>query len=349
MTRAQVLALAALALVGASACATPGSRRQASLERAREAAAAGDLERAAEILRAALAFDPRDRQIAARLAGVYEDGRAYARALRLLESFPDDVGEPSWRDRRARLLLRCGRIGEGGRLATSLARRSEASVETLRALADVVVRRRLAPREAGDPAEAWSRELAEELLAAGDAGTAVAWLERLPRVREPEEDALFRALFELALAADDSGLVRRIEDLAPDAAGPLALLVRRRRLVLERRTAELARLDRRFLADFPDDPRRGDVLEAEARRHLARGELARAAGLADRALEVDAGRAGALVVRGLALEWSGRVDEGRAALRTVLALEPDNREAREALRATHGGDPLILRIESPDP
>lgn len=290
MSRALLPILAALALAGAGACASPDGRQEARLRAAEQAAADGDLERAAEILRAARAFDPRDWRIVARLAEVHEQGGAPGRALRLLDGFPGEVREPRWLNLRARLLLRCGRVAEGGRLARSLERRGLADEETLGALGEVL---------------------------------------------------------ELARTSDNRSFVRKVDDLSTGAGSPPALLVRRRRLELEGRTAEVARLDRGFLARFPDDPRRGVVLAAQARRELVRGELARAVALADEALALDGERAGVLVLRGLALEWSGRSQEGRAALRLALALEPDNREAREALRATDEGKALLLRVETP--
>jgi tetratricopeptide (TPR) repeat protein len=344
-----LLVPAVLAIVGSSGCTSPQSRREESLRRAQEAAANGDLDRAAETLGTAHGFDPRDRLIVFHLARIYEETRAYRQASRLVESFPEEVVEPRWLNLRARLLLRCGRVQEGVRLATSLARKDEAEEETFQTLSDIVVQRKMCPEQMGDVTGSWVRRLAERLVDAGEPGLALSWIEHLPAVIDLQEDVLLQGLCELAIVSDDKSLVRRIDSLVADADSPLALLVHRRRLLLAGRKAEISRLDQRFLERFPDDPRRGDILESEARRHLARGDLKQASSVADQALALDGSRVGALIVRGLALEWSGQIEEGRTALRTALALEPDNRVAREALRATRGAEPLIMRIEALEP
>lgn len=343
------LIVTVLTAIGTSACTSPQSRRQESLRRAQEAVASGDLARAAEVLSSAHGFDPRDQLIVVRLAELYEESHAYTQALRLVERFPEKVQQPRWLNLRARLLLHCGRAREGGRLSMSLAKRGEAEEETFQALSDLVVQHRMGPGRVGDLTGPWARRLAERLVDAGETDVALAWLEHSPAVSDLEEDLLLQELFELALASDDLALVRRIDSLVADADSPLALLVHRRRLVLSGKKAAVARLDQRFLGRFPDDPRRGDILESEARRHLARGDLKQALSQADQALALDGSRVDALIVRALALEWSGQIEEGRSALRTALALEPDNRVAREALRATHGPEPVIMRIEALEP
>lgn len=346
VTRKRLLILAVLACMGASACASPKSRREESLRRAEEAAVNGDLDRAAEILRTALGFDPRDRLVVARLARVYEERRAYGQALRLIEGYPDEVHERRWVNLRARLLLRCGRIAEGGRLSAALARQGEAEEETFETLSEIVLRQGLGPERTGDLPGSWMRRLSGRLIDAGEAGAAVLWLEQLPPVADLGADLLAQRLAAVALDSDDRSLVRRIHSLVAHADAPLALLVHRRELVLSGNEPEVARFDERFLRSFPNDPWRGDILESEGRRHLARGNLEEALSLADQALALDGSRIGALIVRGLALEWSGRIEEGRAALRVALALEPDNRVAREALRSTQGPESLIMRIEA---
>jgi len=345
-----LLLLALSSALVVAACASPDSRRAESLRRTEEAAANGDFDRAEEILRSAHGFDPRDQLIVARLARVYEESGAYQQALRLVEGFPEESYEPRWVNLRARLLMRCGRVREGGRLATSLARIGEAEEATFQTLSDVVVQRKAGPENVDGLPDSWVRRLAKRLLEGDEAAAALSWLERLPSAPDLEEDVLVRELAARALESEDRGFVSRIDSLVAEARSPLAGLVRRRRLVLEGRKADVARLDRQFLASFPDDPRRGEILESEGRRHLARGDLEGALKFADQALALDGSLVGALILRGLALEWSGRSEEGRAALRTALALEPDNRVAREALRPnqeTQGT--LLMRIEPLEP
>ncbi len=349
MGRGMLLILVLFASIGIGACTSPGIRREESLRRAEEAAGRGDLDRAAEILRAAQGFDPRDQQIVARLAQVYEEDREYWQALRLVDGFPEEVQEPHWLNLRARLLLRCGRIREGVRLSTSLAQKGKAEEETFQAFSDIVVQHRLGPEPMDDLPVSWIRGLGERLANAGGAGAALSWLERLSPTTDLEEDGLVQRLVDLALESDDRSLVQRVDNLVSNADSPLGLLIHRHALVLAGKKTEVARLDARFLASFPDDPRGGEILESEGRRHLARGAFEQALSHADRALALDGSRVEALILRGLALEWSGKIEEGRAALRTALALEPDNRVAREALRSTRSPETLIMRFESPEP
>ncbi|MGB6851984.1 MAG: tetratricopeptide repeat protein [Thermoanaerobaculia bacterium] len=349
MTRRNFTILLLVAAIGIAGCASPEARRQESLGAADAAVARGDLERAVEILRLARAYDPRDRLIATRLGQLHEDLGNVDQALRLVETFPDEVQEVQWLNLRARLLFRCGRYKEAARIAGVLEQMAVIEARTIETLSDIVVVRKLIPSRIGTLSDAWAFMLVERLLDRGDPVTALFWMEQLSG-DDPAIDRFLQSFMEHALESDDLGFVRRIDRLIGPADSAMETLVHRRSLVLTGKKAEVARLDARFLVRYPDHPQRGEILVAEARRRLSRGEAEEALRLVGAALYLDGSDIPALILRGLALEWSGRTEEAEMAFRTALALDPNNRMAREALRSTlEEPGALIMRIESRQP
>lgn len=330
-------------------CPSPVERRQESFTAAEVAAASGNLQRAEQILRRAHGFDPRDPETALRLAALQELRGRYRPALELLESFSEDVTGADWLNLRARLLLHCARDTDAARLATALAERDALEARTTHTFLAVVVERALTPEAVGRVPTSWSLPLVEKLLEQGDPATALAWME-LVSPREPGARAALASLMEHAVDSSDRDFVHRVDKLAGPPESALAILLRRKSLLLAGRSGEIAQLDSRFLVRYPNHPRRHAVVEAEARRHLARGNAEAALRLADDALSLDADDADALVLRGLALELAGREKEAQSAYRNALAVDPDNRLARESLRATEEGPgTLVMRIESQRP
>ena len=331
--------------VGLVGCTSPETRREESLNAADVAAVQGDLERAVEILRLVQGYDPRDPVVTTLLGQTYEKLGRFNRALRLIEDFPAEVDKPSWINLRARLLFSCGRYQEGARVASALEQRADVEAATVEVLSDIVVERRLGPEDIGSLPEAWLSSLVERLLSEGSPITALAWMEQLPQGEAANEE-LLDAFMEHAMASNDPAFVRRVWTLLEPENTDKETLVHRRLLSLKGKNAAVARLDARFLARFPDHPERGGILVAEAHRRLARGESDEALRLVGEALSLDGSDVPALVLKGLVLQWSGRTEEAEIALRTVLAFDPGNQRAREALRTMEKKpEAVIMRIE----
>lgn len=348
MSTRSLLALQLVTAIVMAGCTSPETRRQESLRAADAAAARGDLERAEEVLRRARAYDPRDALIATRLGQVQETQGRYDRALGLLERFPDEVEHSDWLNLRARLLLRCRRTQEAARIASVLEQGDLLEEATVKTFADIVVKRRLTPATVGSLPVSWLFMLVETLLEEGDPVTALAWMELSGEDLAPA--GVIEAFMEHAVASDSREFVQRVDRLISPADSAMETLVHRRALELSGKEAEVTRVDSRFLARYPDHPRRGEILVAEARRHLYRGEAEEALRLVDEALALDGSDVWALVLRGLALEWSGRTKEAERAFRTALAVDPSNRMARESLRSMRQ-EPgaVVMRIESLKP
>lgn len=119
--------------------------------------------------------------------------------------------------------------------------------------------------------------------------------------------------------------LRALDRARADGDGELAWLEAD---AFERRAAprEAERVMLAFAVRFPDDPRRGEALVRAARARAARGELAAAIELADRAVAEPLPSASAQTVRiarAELLERAGRSDEAAADLRVVLETAAD--------------------------
>ncbi len=348
MTR-KGLAIWLLLAVGVSGCISPEARRQRSLTAAEEAAANGDLGRAVEVLRLALDYDPRDPVVATRLALVYEELGDFNRARRVVEKFAGRVEEPSWLNLRARSLFRYGRYQEAVRISVALERAAEVEADTVRTISDIVVERKMKPESTGDLPAVWIPGIVDRLLGGYDPVTALFWLEQIP-AEDPARERLLGPFLEHAVESHDSEVVNRVWSLVEPAETAEEILVERRLLVLEGRRSDVAQLDTRFLSDYSDHPRRGEILVAESRRRLAQGDAEGALRQVDEALTLDGCDVPALVLKGLVLQWTGRTEEAEIALRTALAFDPNNQMARQALQTKHEElGAVIMRLESLQP
>ena len=335
MTRSGFAILLLLA-IGVSGCISPEARRQRSLSAAEEAAVNGDLGRAVEVLQLALDYDPRDLVVATELARIYEEMGDVNRARRVVEKFPGKVEEPSWLNLRARALFRYGRYQEAVRISAALEQAAELESETVRTLSDMVVERKMKPEGTGDLPRAWIPALVHRLLDEHDPVTALSLDGADPRGGSGQAEAS-RTLFGARRA------VARFRGGAASLAARGAGRHRRREYWSRgvcwcwqeggRRSHEL---DTRFLADYSDHPKRAEILVAESRRRLARGDAEGALRLVDEALTLDGCDVQALVLKGLVLQWSGRTEEAEMALRAALAFDPNNQMARQALEHKTG-------------
>lgn len=345
---ARILSVLVVAIL-ASGCYSAEERRRESLEGAAAAAFRGDLDRAEQILRKARGFDPRDALVTMRLGLLLEERGSFGRALRLLEGFADEVESREWLNLRARLLLRCGRDQEAARIAMALEQAALLEHQTFHTFSEVVVERGLTPKRTGPLPDPWHLTLVEGLLRTSNPATALLWMEQVSDVGSTPDEVL-GAFMECAVASDSLDFVRRVDRLIAPAESAMEALVHRRALVLAGKETAVAGWDSQFLARFPDHPGRGEILVAEARRNLARGKAEEAMRFADEALSLDWSDGVALVLRGLALEWSGQTEEAEKAYRAALAVDPDNRMARESLRSMQE-EPgaVVMRIESLKP
>lgn len=221
--------------------------------------------------------------------------------------------------------------------------------QTFHTFSEVVVERGLTPKRTGPLPDPWHLTLVEGLLRTSNPATALLWMEQVSDVGSTPDEVL-GAFMECAVASDSLDFVRRVDRLIAPAESAMEALVHRRALVLAGKETAVAGWDSQFLARFPDHPGRGEILVAEARRNLARGKAEEAMRFADEALSLDWSDGVALVLRGLALEWSGQTEEAEKAYRAALAVDPDNRMARESLRSMQE-EPgaVVMRIESLKP
>jgi zinc protease len=288
------------------ACDLDPKRRWAQSLRASALSQQGRVDEAARVARRVVASHPVDKNALSsavlHLARAGYESEAIRAADRAVELFPDDADAWGWR----------------GWLAAAFGRFDAAQSPLKRAV-------ELEPADAY-----WQAELGGALLAAGKANASIAVLQRAIEL-DPQSDAAFdleRALAELGRTAE-AGRVpesRTKYDVRPEGQGreaqfgdpDLAAGVHWTREGDWDRAADSLRrgLERR--------PRQAHAWEYLAHAELERGDYARAAAAAERAISLDDGLAFARHYRAHALWGSLRPDAAAAEIDVVQALRPDD-------------------------
>lgn len=330
------------------ACHSLVERRSSALAEADAAVVIGDLTKATKILRRALAYDPRDTEIAVKLAEVLSRADEHWRALAVLKEVPADAPTNSrYLNLRARLSSKCGRVDEGLRILNSLDAESDVDRDALR----LVLERAASERNKPDPDHplpvGWQVTIAEKQLDDGLLGSAAEWIVALPK-DHPARGKLADDLLAALLAADPSEIAEDVAGLAEPADTAAKLLIRRRYLSQQKAWSFVAALEGRFLSEYPDHPAWSEVALATAFQHLRSGQIEEAKELAERAAFLDPKNVEALVVRGLALKMLGEPIRAREAFELALGLDPAHGPARvglEGLRRSRGTSPSSIEID----
>lgn len=203
---------------------------------------------------------------------------------------------------------------------------------TKEAEAEFSVVSRLAPENA-DCYYYWSLVEREE----GDLSKETELLQRLVRLRPKDERAFFflgRSLSEQSRDEEAIAALRKAVALDPDAGGALYLLAKK---VQQKNPEEYRALMQRFqeTRDKSKDLDAIKTLGNRAYQAWQQQDLLESIRLFREALAAcDSCSIASSLHRdlGLVLCRDGRIDEGRAELRTALALDPDDRDAAQALK-----------------
>ncbi|MEM9593138.1 MAG: tetratricopeptide repeat protein [Acidobacteriota bacterium] len=346
MLPAAVLLTAALLTCG---CASPEARRQGAFARADAALAAGDANRAAAILGAQLAYDPRDVSTAGRLAALWLDEGRPLDAVAALEAVPADTDPgPEVRALMARARLGAGQGKRAAALFAQLDGRFGVEPQELDRLLELLAcRPETWPPK---PPATWTRRLLDHQLRAGCLDAAVElWRRGLPADAPPSggpapEALLDRLLRRLVLAGEVELLLRLPERGAPPET-PWKLLARHHLLLQRGAEGEAKRVEDRFLDRFPDHPQRFRVLLVSARREIRAGRFGAGLERAQEAAALEPSRVGPLIEQALALDGLGRPREADRVLEQALALEPNSPALQRLTDPRRKGGSAAGRIE----
>lgn len=346
------LRVAYLLLFMLTACASPTARQAAALESADAALAAGDPERAAQVLKAAHGYDPRDLRIVTRWAAILVDQGAGHHAVEVLAAVPGDVTlDLPARQVLARALIAAGWLERAIPVLAALERQGEADPPVLAAWFERAARSTFEPGPSLPVA--WLPRLINGMVQAERLAAAAAALARLP-ADHPAHPELVDALLARAVARDERQV---LTDLLAGYEGPetaWSLLARHRLLTARGAAGEAAEIEKRFLDRFPDHPWRYDILLARARRAVRQGQPAAGLAHAEEAVALDPLRPEAFVERGLALHALGDLVAAEAAFELALGLDPTNAIASRQLTGLRRAAPgtlgtLSVRLETERP
>ena len=321
----------ALALVG-SACTSPAERQEDAFAKAESAAQNGDPARAVRLLQTALARDPRNTRIVARVCVLQLRRGRYHEALELIDDLPRDVPrDRSLQSLRAWALSGRGREEEAVRLLQSLHEPGAEESEAWAPVLDAYASTGATPEDTDPLPVPWRLHLAKRQLDMNYLRQAAAWLVEVPpgTNREPVAKRLF------AKAAEATGVVinEDIGRLAESKTGRDALLVRYQHAKSQGDGVTTRLLEEEFLSSYPDDPSWSRLALASATRYLGSGDPKSAMELVSRVVVLEPENVDALHIRGVALRALGKNAQAMEALELALTLDPTNGRVRSALAA----------------